>query len=308
MKQKLFFLSIILLIFLYRDSLTSIFKSFFDNKTIVSKETDKKLLNIDTNSKSINIEGIELIKIPAGVFKMGSPESILSFSDDEKPLHGVKISKAFFMGKYEITQSQYRKITGTNSSRFRGPNLPVEQVNWHSVQDFITRLNRKIGCKITNTLELMDQQGLNAVPSGCFRLPTEAEWEYAAQAGSNSLYSIGNKLNSNQANFDGRHPFNGAKKTMYRERTIDVGSFRANNFGLYDMHGNVSEWCQDWYSKNFYKKSSFTDPLNRSKTLSRSYRGGSWNLQGKSQRSAKRYSLSPIIHSITIGFRLVFTV
>lgn len=305
MKKLFCFLLIVFLLILNKNYIKTAIRQIFepnDNNPTISENS---LLKLDKQSQEVIIEGISLVKIKAGSFKMGSSSLQSDAKDDEKPLHEVHISKSFYMGKFEITQKQYRDTMGNNGSRFRGPNLPVEQVNWLSVQDFIIRLNKKVGCSAPNTPKIIDEQGLNFVPKGCFRLPTEAEWEYAARANTSTAFSTGENINSNQANFDGRHPYNGAAKTMYRERTIDVGSFKANSFGLHDMHGNVWEWCQDFYSKTYYTKSEAKDPVNRSKSAKRSYRGGSWSLQGNSLRSARRNSLNPIIHSINIGFRVV---
>jgi formylglycine-generating enzyme required for sulfatase activity len=167
---------------------------------------------------------MEFVLMPAGTFTMGSPASDPNAYDDEKPAHQVTISKPFYMGKYEVTQAQWKAVMGSenNPSYFKGDSLPVDHVSWRDVQEFIQKLNRR------------EEQA-----SGVFcRLPTEAEWEYAARAGTTTLYSFGDDA----AELDDYAWYAGnADHTSY-----PVGQKKPNAWGLYDMHGNVSEWCQDW--------------------------------------------------------------
>jgi formylglycine-generating enzyme required for sulfatase activity len=154
---------------------------------------------------------LALILVQPGSFLMGSERG----DDDEAPVHEVTISQPFYLGKYEVTQAQWKKVMGSSPSRFKGANRPVEQVSWYDCQEFIEKLNSK--------------------GNGVFRLPTEAEWEYACRAGTTDDYA---------GNLDemGWYDKNNVGKTQ------PVGKKKANPWGLYDMHGNVSEWCQDWHS------------------------------------------------------------
>ena len=194
----------------------------------------------------------DMVTIPSGSFRMGSNKS-----SDEKPIHTVLVS-SFRMGKHEVTQAQWMAVMGDNPSNFSGMNNPVEQVSWDDIQSFLGKLNQQSG--------------------KTFRLPSEAEWEYAARAGTTTAFSTGECINTDQANYDGNSDYNkcGAKTGVYRKKTMPVGSFQPNAFGLYDMHGNVWEWVQDCWNKNYNGA-----PANGSAWLSgtckrRVLRGGSW--------------------------------
>ena len=225
-----------------------------------------------------NATGIDFIKIKAGCFNMGRDPNFEDGSDDELPRHKVCIKKSFYMGKTEVTQSQWVSVMGNNPSEFKGRSNPVEKVSWDDVQRFISRLNSK--------------EGANR-----YRLPTEAEWEYAARAGSSSTYHFGDDKGalSQYAWFDGNSG----------DRTHPVAQKRPNQWGLYDMHGNVWEWVSDWYGKNYYRNSPTNDPQGASSGRSRVYRGGSWINSANYLRSALRISISPVGRSNYLGFRLV---
>ncbi|MCY7347341.1 MAG: formylglycine-generating enzyme family protein, partial [Pyrinomonadaceae bacterium] len=216
---------------------------------------------------------IEMVKIPAGSFMMGSDNG----DSDEKPVHRVNISKSFYMGKYEVKQAQWKAVMGNNPSRFSdcGGDCPVEQVSWEDVQDFLKLLNRK--------------------GEGTYRLPTEAEWEYAARAGSTTKYSYGNGESSLET-----YAWYGANSG---NKTHPVGQKEANDFGLYDMSGNVWEWCQDWYGS--YSGGTVTNPTGATSGYLRVRRGGSWNLDAAVLRSADRDGYAPWYHSYDLGFRVV---
>jgi len=213
----------------------------------------------------------DMVTIPSGSFKMGSNEG-----SDEKPIHTVHIS-SFKMGKYEVTQGQWLAVTGYTPSRFSGLNRPVEQVSWDDIQLFLGKLNKITGKK--------------------FRLPSEAEWEYAARAGTSSKWSWGNSEGS-----AGSYAWYGSNAGF---KTHPVGQKKPNAFGLYDMHGNVWEWVEDWYSDSYYRQSATTDPTGPSSGRYRVYRGGSWNYSARFLRSAFRYYYSPGERFLNIGFRLV---
>jgi formylglycine-generating enzyme required for sulfatase activity len=223
-----------------------------------------------------NSIGMEFVLIPAGEFQMGSDDG----EQDEKPVHRVRISKAFYLGEYEVTQGQWQAVMGNNPSRFKGdPNLPVEGVSWDDVQEFIRRLNAKEG-------------------GTKYRLPTEAEWEYAARAGSTTVYSFGN--NPSQLGKYAWYDSNAESKTH------PVGQKRANAWGLYDMHGNVWEWVKD-VSISPYPPGFVTDPQG---PLEGSYpviRGASWFNYAHSFRLAIRGRHAPHEGTSFLGFRLLRT-
>jgi len=218
---------------------------------------------------------MDFVWIPAGTFRMGSPASE----------HEVRITKGFWMGKYEVTQEQWQGVMGSNPSRFTGNGrLPVERVSWNDVQGFIGKL-RGPG----------------------YRLPTEAEWEYACRAGTTTPFNTGNCLSTSQANYNGNYPYSGCSRGEYRQKTTQVGSFAANAWGLYDMHGNVWEWCSDWYGENYYASSPRDDPRGPSSGTARVLRGGSWSHFAQSCRSAYRYRYTPDARRYSYGFRLTRT-
>jgi sulfatase modifying factor 1 len=213
--------------------------------------------------------GLRFVLIPAGRFVMGSPASERGHRGDET-IHGVTLTKAFYLSTTEVTQEQWVAVMGSNPSHFRGPNLPVESVTWFEVQEFLRRLN--------------------APTEGHFRLPTEAEWEYACRAGSTGSYSVGEQLTHSMANYDGRSP-------------KPAASFPANAWGLYDMHGNVWEWCADEYCP--YPSSEVSDPFQACNSPYKVIRGGSWYFGTDSARSALRYTHKPRLRGFSIGFRVV---
>jgi len=214
---------------------------------------------------------------------MGSPSSEVKRHSDEGPQHQVTLS-SFKMSKYEVTFAQYDAFCdATNRSKpddegFGRGKRPVINVSWNDATAFAEWM-------------------------GC-RLPTEAEWEYACRAGTKTAFNTGNNLTTAQANYDGNYPYNGNVKGTYRKKTLPVGSFSANAFGLYDMHGNVYEWCSDWYG-DYYSSSSQTNPKGASSGSYRVVRGGSWSYNAHYCRAAYRYSFTPACRFIVMGFRLV---
>lgn len=231
------------------------------------------------------VTGMEFVLIPAGEFMMGSPDDEIDRKSDELR-HRVCLTRDFYLGKYEVTQGVWRKVMGENPSHFKasGSQYPVERVSWYQVQAFIARLNA-------------------ISKSEKFRLPTEAEWEYACRAGTVTPFSTGKNLATAQANYDGNYPYHGAPKGLYREQTMPVGSFPPNAWGLYDMHGNVWEWCEDDYWA--YPSSPAVNPLVRSEAEKKVIRGGSWYFNAANARSARRYTHAPHDIGFSLGFRLV---
>lgn len=239
-----------------------------------------------------NSIGMKFVRIEKGSFMMGSPNSDKDAEDDEKPQHRVNITKDFYMGQYEVTQAQWEVVMGSNPSSFKGPDRPVESVSWEDVQVFIQKLNAKEG---TNT----------------YRLPTEAEWEYAARAGSRSKYSFGDDAAQlcqygNLADASTDFSWKASCNDGVGKETSVVGRYRPNTWGLYDVHGNVWEWVQDRYNPDYYKNSPSSDPsnlINNSSTV-RVLRGGSWFVKPQPLRSANRSGNYPSGRISDSGFRL----
>ena len=233
--------------------------------------------------ETLVFDGIEFVGIPPGEFLMGSTSEYAG--DDERPLTRVKISKGFYLGKYEVTQDQWQAVMGNNPSHFSGcGRCPVEKVSWEEVQVFIGKLNGRSG-------------------GGQYRLPTEAEWEYAARAGTTADTYAGDVTEPR-----GNDPVvNGI--AWYNEngggRTHPVGGKAPNGFGLYDMLGNVWEWVGGW--KGDYPGGAVTDPAGPGSGSGRVHRGGGWNYFAWNCRSARRYGDSPGLRYLALGFRLLRT-
>jgi formylglycine-generating enzyme required for sulfatase activity len=220
-----------------------------------------------------NSIGMEFVLIAAGTFRMGWHDGGFY----ENPVHQVTISQPFYLGKYAVTQGQWDAVMRTNRSHFTGnPNHPVVRVSWEETQEFIRELTAKEGSTI-------------------YRLPTEAEWEYACRAGSTTVYSFGD--DPHQLDEYGWYSENA------RARTHPVGQLKPNAWGLYDMHGNVWEWVQDW--DGMYSPEPVTDPRGPSSGLCRVVRGGSWNNSAEVCRSASRYRDMLRISNANFGFRLL---
>ena len=220
---------------------------------------------------------MKLVLIPAGTFVMGSPETETERMDTEGPRRQVTISKPFYMGVYEVTQAQYESVVGKNISKFKGPQNPVELVFWSNATAFCAALSMKTGRVVG--------------------LPTEAQWEYACRARTETSFSFGD--NAKDLYAYAWYEANSA------QRTHPVGQKKPNAFGLYDMHGNVMEWCHDWYAWNFYAKAKNVDPENTAETRSRVVRGGAWNTGPRDCRSARRYTYDPDTRGHQCGFRVV---
>ncbi|RLS85952.1 MAG: hypothetical protein DWI06_00800 [Planctomycetota bacterium] len=232
---------------------------------ILNKEVEEKT----DLGKSINLE---MVLIPAGKFMMGSPASEKGRSKVETQ-HEVTLTKPYYMGKYEVTQEQWEAVMGKNPSETKGGKLPVTDVSWDDCQDFIKKLNAK-----TN---------------GSYRLPSEAEWEFACRAGTTTAYSYGDSLTKSDANIDG-------------DSIKEVGSYKPNAFGLYDMHGNVWDWCEDFYDD--YPAGAVTDPMGPATGYNRVCRGcGSFNGNVSFARSSSRDLGPPTDRYSDTGFRLAKT-
>ena len=234
---------------------------------------------------------MKLVYIKPGSFMMGPPTGETNRNDDGGPQHRVTITKGFYMGAYEVTQEQYEKVMGANPSRRKkGSKYPVDCVTWIEAAEFCRKL-----------LEREDKR---------YRLPTEAEWEYACRAGSTTRFSFGDSYSDlhrhgNHADRRSGLPLSDKQHDDGYRSTAPVGSLRTNVWGLYDMHGNVSEWCQDWYAKDYYGRSPETDPQGPDSGDSRVLRGGSWRDNPAFCRSADRTAASPTLRTNSIGFRVV---
>ena len=252
-------------------------KTYSGTITVDAGSSGKKTINLSGTGKATftNTIGTEFILIEAGTFQMGSNNG----DSDEQPIHTVNITKDYYIGKYEVTQGEWKKVMGSNPSYFKGDNLPVERVSWNDVQEFIKKLNKKEG---TNK----------------YRLPSEAEWEYAARGGNKSKgyeYSGSNSIGE-VAEYEG----NNSKSTK------PVGGKKANELGIYDMSGNVWEWCSDWYDSGYYSSSLSTDPTGPTSGSYRVLRGGSWYISAINCRVAIRYYYYPSYSNIYYGFRIVY--
>ena len=238
--------------------------------------------------------GIELRRVSAGRFRMGTPPAE-SGREPQEVLHEVTLTRPFYLGTYEVTQKQWAAVMGTNPSHFQScTTCPVERVSFHDVEAFIARLNERSG------------------PG--FRLPTEAEWEYACRAGGVEPFGGSSSLSSRDANIDGAHPYNGPKGTA-RNKTTRVGHFAANTWGFFDMSGNVWEWTSDRHCPyttgalapallGHLDAGHVTDPIGSCASDHRVIRGGSWKFGASSARCGLRYTHRPPDRGYSLGFRL----
>ncbi|MBW4427139.1 MAG: SUMF1/EgtB/PvdO family nonheme iron enzyme [Nostoc desertorum CM1-VF14] len=235
---------------------------------------------------------LEIVLIPGGKFLMGSPEDEPERLNSESPQHTVTV-QPFFMGKYPVTQSQWAVVAtlkkvnidlNPDPSHFKGANRPVEQVSWDDAIEFCARLSNKTG--------------------KTYRLPSEAEWEYACRAGTTTPFYFGETITTDLANYDGNYTYGAESKGEYREQTTDVGKFSPNPFGLFDMHGNICEWCQDAWHEN-YKGAPTDDSAWMSDDNERLLRGGSWDDFPGACRSAERDRFAHDNRNNDVGFRVV---
>jgi formylglycine-generating enzyme required for sulfatase activity len=238
---------------------------------------------------------LEMVGIPGGSFMMGAPETEAGRHPDEGPPHRVDVSP-FWMGRFEITQKQWVAVMGRflTEPGFRGDELPVEKVSWDDAQEFLRALNRKLRLH-------------NKGRQYQYRLPSEAEWEYAARAGTTTPFAFGATITSQVVNYNSFYPYASAPRVARELETIEVGSLgAANAFGLFDMHGNVWEWCEDVYHNDY--NGAPTDGsawLNGGDQRDRTMRGGSWNNDGSNCRSSKRAWNELSVRSKNVGFRVV---
>ncbi len=250
-----------------------------------------------------NSVGMKLTRIPVGEFLMGSAGSDPGAREDEQPQHRVRITRPFYMGTYEVTQGQFEELMRSNPSSFTKSGLlknipdeveasqfPVDAVTWYEAVEFCRRLSH-----------LPDEQAAGRV----YRLPTEAEWEYTCRAGTATVFCFGDSISSTQANFNGAEPFGSAEEGPFLNQTTPVGSYEPNVLGLYDMHGNLHEWCMDRFDRDYYRISPDENPQGPQQGTSRVIRGGDWYSDGRDCRSAFRYADIPEGRFYALGMRVV---
>jgi formylglycine-generating enzyme required for sulfatase activity/predicted Ser/Thr protein kinase len=248
----------------------------------VDKKEMRSVLTLDIGGG----EKMEFVRINEGTFWMGAPDGEEEAKDDEKPQREVEFDRGFYLGKYEVTQAEYKAVTGETPSHFKGNRLPVEQVSWEDANEFCKTLSDLIKRKAV--------------------LPSEAQWEYACRAGTKTPFHFGSKLNGDLANCDGRFPYPmGTTKGVNKDTTVEVGSYPANPWGLHDMHGNVSEWCQDSYGP-YDKVESKRNPLRLAVKADERLvlRGGSWGHEPRVCRASSRALDSPKGRQRFVGFRV----
>ncbi|MCI0681231.1 MAG: formylglycine-generating enzyme family protein [Gemmataceae bacterium] len=249
-----------------------------------------------------NSLGMKFALVPKGAFTMGSPKTEADRGDDEQQ-HEAAITQDFVIGIHEVTQGQYQRVMGNNPSCFTPTGLgkakirsrdtsrhPVECVTWHQAVEF---------CKKLGALAEEKEAGRT------YRLPTEAEWEYACRAGTTTALHLGDVVDSSSANFNGLSPYGAGQGGQFLRRTAPVGEYPANKLGLHDMHGNVMEWCSDWYDAHYFSASPKQDPPGPATGKQRVTRGGCWSNSGKACRSAVRTKLAPDDSHYGLGFRVV---
>ena len=272
------------------------------NKSATQGATSKPAGEVFTNTL-----GMRFTRIAPGTFAMSSKDAEKERDDNTERAHTVTLTKPYLLGLYEVTRGQFAAFvkdagyktdaekgvglsigSGGEDRSWRNPGIdqgddhPVVQVSWNDATEFCKWLSKKEG--------------------RTYRLPTEAEWEFACRAGTTTVYSLGNTIFVNQANYDGNTRYRGGKTGVNRARTTPVGSFAPNAWGLYDMHGNVWEWCADWLAP--FGRGDVTDPVGPDKGLAKVMKGGSWYDEARHCRCAERGGLAPANRSFDIGFRV----
>ena len=277
-------------------------------------ENENDTTSVPTENNTLEVTDMKVpdnfVLIKGGTFQRGSPESEAWRSADETQ-HSVTVSD-FYMSKFELTQKEYEEITGNNPSNFSGEDLPVENISWLDAVAYCNARSEKEGLTPAYTIDGQNVSWDRSVDG--YRLPTEAEWEYACRAGTTTPFYMENSPSAEEANYYGHYPYEiednyfsqgnlQVQPGEYRQTTIAVGSFSENPYGLYDMHGNVGEWVWDYYGE--YPTEEQTDPAGPASGTLRVYRGGGWNDFAKNMRSAYRATLEQNKGSFNLGIRLV---
>lgn len=267
---------------------TKVVECSFTTVTLNDKGEEIEKLTRKTNCFVETLDNdvvLEMVEIPAGSFLMGSKEDGQDH-EVERPQHQVNVA-GFYMGKFEITQAQWKAVMDGDPSYFKGETFPVENVSWEDAKEFCKRLSKKTGKQ--------------------YRLPSEAEWEYACRAGTNTPFAFGETIRTEIVNSDGKYPYANAPTSEGRKRTVEVGSLGvANRFGLYDMHGNVWEWCEDVWHDSYQDAPNDGSPwLIGGDSTYRVLRGGSWTNFSAFLYTASRGIGSPTTGDKITGFRVV---
>jgi formylglycine-generating enzyme required for sulfatase activity len=247
-----------------------VLRALLPASTATASEGEEETEEKEAGQVVTNSIGMELRRIEPGTFLMGSETG----DPDEKPLHRVTITKPFYIGVHEVTQEQYAAVTGENPSRIKAAKRPVESVSWEEATAFCLKLSK--------------------MENAQYRLPTEAEWEYACRAGSSTVFHWGDSFNTSYF-WCGYNSADGSRQ---------VGKTKPNAWGLYDMSGNVWEWCEDWYADDAYSSTEDSDPKGPQAGTRRVIRGGSWWGTPEDCRSANRLSYRPAERLQTVGFRV----
>jgi formylglycine-generating enzyme required for sulfatase activity len=257
-----------------------------------------------TDTVIVNFIDMRLVLVPAGAFIMGSPKDEPDRGDDELE-HRVKITRPYYMGAHLVTQAEYARVMGRNPSWFSRSGAARQKVQGLDTNAFpVESVSRRDAQQFCERLSELDRKTGTARE---YRLPTEAEWEFACrEAGaSTTRFHVGNTLSSTQSNFDGAFPYGEAPRGPSLSRTSRVGSYAPNRLGLHDMHGNVWQWCSDWYDRDYYGRSPDADPQGPDRGRTAVIRGGAWCQSAKECRSAYRGNEEPSFQDGTIGFRVV---
>ena len=267
---------------------------------------------------------MKLALVPPGEFHIGSPPSEDDHRENELQ-HHVKITEPFYLSVHEVTQKEFERVTGRNPSLFvghGGPNdrvtgvetgkFPVETVYWYDAVEFCNLLSQRDGLQPCYRMSDVERNPDASIRSATvrlekadgYRLPTEAQWEYACRAGTTTPFNFGSVNNGQDANVDSTHPYGTEAEGPYYRGTTEVGQYRANAFGMHDMHGNVWEWCEDWYDDQFYNRSPENDPRGPETGTRRVSRGGCWSSFAGYSRSAMRTGDAPDHRDSSTGFRV----
>ncbi len=310
--MKKAFISILVLCLLFSFTACGQTDQRDQTENVESKTSAENNTNAENNVTQTSVETAPegFVLVTGGTFQMGSPDSEAWRSNDEKQ-HSVTVSD-FYMSQYEVTQEEYEAVMGSNPSNFSGKAFPVENVSW---LDAVAYCNARSGQEGLAPAYVVDGQNVSWERSADgYRLPTEAEWEYACRAGTTTPFYMKDSPSAEEANYYGHYPYMieenyfsqgnlEVKPGEYRQTTVEVGSFSANPFGLYDMHGNVGEWTWDIYGE--YPDGEQTNPVGADSGTRRVYRGGGWNDFAKNMRSAYRATMDQDKGSFNIGIRLV---
>lgn len=298
-KRQLLHIALSVLIISVWGVLMVLFASYFTNREVDKAKSNPEKVSVSDNMKLLD----------SGTFQMGSPETERQREENEV-LHEVKID-SFYISPLEVTQKEYEELMGKNPSEFHGENLPIENVSWFDAVEYCNKLSEKNALTPAyrvNGKEVEWDQNANG-----YRLPTEAEWEYACRANTTTPFNTETSISDQESNYYGHYPYlieenyfsQGNLDTepgQYRETSISVGSFQPNAWGLYDMHGNVGEWCWDFYGA--YDQKNIENPTGPATGNARIVRGGGWNDYAKHLRSAYRSSKDPNTSASNVGFRL----